>query len=256
MFNNSGTALVNTGTILLSGGAGGGGAYSLSSAGSILNVGSGHDILGKISGAGNVVFSGGIFSSADITGSVAVTGTTTVTGTHVEFLGPVQTGTMSNSGTVILGAGITLAVNGDYTQTSGATILNGATLQAHNVNINVGHLSGLGTITGNVTNSGTFDVGGSGTAGILSITGNYTQSSSGTLNIDIGGNTTGTQYDQLAISGSASLNGTLNVSFINGFAPASGSWTIITYSSHSGTFSTVHLPGFAVHYNAGNVTIS
>jgi hypothetical protein len=180
-----------------------------------------------------------------------------VTGTSVEFLAAAQSGAFSNTGTVTIGTGITLAVNGDYTQTSGATILNGATLQANNVNVNGGNLSGLGTIHANVTNSGTFDVGGAGTTGILSITGSYTQSSTGILDIEIGGNTARTQYDQLLIGGIASLNGTLNVSFINGFAPTSGSWTIIAYASHSGTFSTTSVPSpFSVHYHLVNVTIS
>jgi hypothetical protein len=257
LFNNSGTVHINSGTVLLSGGARGPGAYALGSATSTLNVGSGHDVLGKILGSGNVIFSGGVFSSADITSTYSVAGTTTVTGTNLEFLGAAQSGALTNTGSVTIGTGITLAVNGDYTQTTGTTLLNGGTLKATNVNINGGRLSGLGTISGNLMNSGTIDVGGSSTTGVLSVTGNYTQSASGILNVEIGGNSPGTQYDQLAIAGTASLNGTLNASFINGFSPKSGSWAIVTYMSHSGTFSTANVPfGFSVSYNAGNVTIS
>jgi hypothetical protein len=257
LFNNSGTVHINTGTILLSGGASGPGAYSLGSATSTLNVGSGHDVLGKILGSGNVVFSGGVFSSADVTSAYSVVGTTTVTGTNVEFLAAAQSGALSNTGSVTIATGITLAVNGNYTQTTGTTLLNGGTLKATNVNINGGRLSGLGTISGNLVNSGAIDVGGSGTTGVLSVTGNYTQSANGILNVEIGGNSPGTQYDRLAISGAASLNGTLNASFINSFAPKSGSWAIVTYASHTGTFSTANVPfGFSVSYNAGNVSIS
>jgi hypothetical protein len=257
LFNNTGTLTINSGTILLSGVVRGSGAYSVASATSTINIGSGHDILGKISGSGSVVFSGGIFSSADVSGQYSIVGTTTVTGTNVEFLAAAHSGALTNTGTVTIGTGITLTVVGNYTQTSGATILNGATLQATNVNINGGDLSGLGSIKANVTNAGTFDVGGSGTTGFLSITGNYTQSSGGVLNIEIGGNTTGTQFDQLAVTGIAALNGTLNVNFINGFAPTTGSWAILTYASHTGTFSTTHIPSpFTIHYNLANATIS
>ncbi len=39
--------------------------------------------------------------------------------------------------------------------------------------------------------------------GTLTITGDYTQTSAGTLAIEIGGVTAGTQFDQLAVSGVA-----------------------------------------------------
>jgi hypothetical protein len=163
---------------------------------------------------------------------------------------------------VTVGAGVTLAVAGAYTQSSGTTVLNGGTLHATAVNINAGTMSGLGTIIGNVTNSGTLDVGDSPnqtiqSVGILAIQGNYTQTSLGTLNIEIGGNVAGTQYDQLAITGSASLNGVLDVTFINGFHPLSGIWTILKYAKRSGTFATANVPpGHGVHYNPTSVTLS
>jgi outer membrane autotransporter protein len=69
-----------------------------------------------------------------------------------------------------------------------------------------------------VTNSGQLSPVGGGVAGRFTINGNYVQTASGVLNIDIGGYTPGDEYDQLVISGSASLNGTLNVFLIN-FTP-------------------------------------
>jgi hypothetical protein len=181
---------------------------------------------------------------------------------NVEFLTAANSGGFTNSGTVTVGAGVTLNVAGNFTQTGGTTSLNGATLQATSVNINGGTLSGLGTIIGNVTNAGVLDVGDSPnqttqSVGLLAIKGNYTQTSLGTLNIEIGGNIAGTQYDQLAITGSASLNGTLDVSFINGFHPLSGVWTLLKYASRSGMFATAHVPpGHGVHYNPTSVTLS
>lgn len=79
-----------------------------------------------------------------------------------------------------------------------------------------------GTITGNVFNHGTVSPGNS--AGILTIAGNYTQMAvagsdpAGNLFIELGGLAVGTQYDQLVVTGNASLNGSLNVAFINSFA--------------------------------------
>jgi hypothetical protein len=63
--------------------------------------------------------------------------------------------------------------------------------------------------------------------GTVFMDGNFTQNASGTLNIDIGGTTPGTQHDQLRVfngaaggTGNANLNGRLNVNFVNGFVPA------------------------------------
>src|SRR6185369_15708750 len=90
-----------------------------------------------------------------------------------------------------------------------------------------GTLGGVGTITGNVNNTG-----GSVTPGLspgkLNLVGDYTQAAGGDLNLEIGGLTAGTQHDQLTLtnpgSGSvdALLNGSLTVTLVNGFVPAIG----------------------------------
>ena len=56
--------------------------------------------------------------------------------------------------------------------------------------------------------------------------GNFTQSPTGSLKIDIGGTTPGTQHDQLRVfagtaagTGVATVAGSLNVNFVNGFVP-------------------------------------
>ena len=74
------------------------------------------------------------------------------------------------------------------------------------------------------------------TGGTLTVTDSYTQSSSGTLNIELGGTGAG-QFDQLNVSGAATLDGTLHVGFINGFIPAAGdSFRVLTFGSHSADF--------------------
>ena len=83
------------------------------------------------------------------------------------------------------------------------------------------------------------------------------------LNIDIGGTTAGTAFDQLKVSGSATLDGTVAVSLINGYAPAAGTTVpFLTYGSESGSFATVtdtnlhDSIGFSVSYDSGDAIIT
>ena len=151
----------------------------------------------------------------------------------------------SDSGTLTVGSG------SNFTASGGLTIQSGALLD------------GSGTITVNsstVTNSGTVNPGTVGGAGTLTITGNYRQMGSGTITLDIGGTTAGT-YDLLAVSGNASLAGTLNADTINGFSPSTGnSFSLLTYGSHSGTFSTLNYNlgsnGFLPAYGSTSFTLA
>ncbi len=169
--------------------------------------------------------------------------------------------TFTTTGTVNVTAG-TLDTAGAYTQTAGTTTLStGTTLgAATGVNIDGGVLSGVGTISGNLTNKGTVRPGGTGAAGTLTVTGNYTQTATGVLNIELGGTGAGT-FDVLAVGGVANLNGTLNVSLINGFNPANGNtFVVLTFASRSGTFSTMtglNLGGLELDpvFNANNLTL-
>ena len=77
-------------------------------------------------------------------------------------------------------------------------------------------------------------------AGLLTDTGGYTQNSSGSLDIGIGGTTSGTTYDALK-STTAVLGGTLNISELKSFVPTVGStFKILNFNSESGTFATVN----------------
>jgi hypothetical protein len=80
---------------------------------------------------------------------------------------------------------------------------------------------GSGTITANVTNSGLLSPGTT-SLGQLSINGNYTQNATGTLLIELGGLTQGTQYDWLNVSGQVQLDGKAAVEIVNGFVPGVG----------------------------------
>jgi hypothetical protein len=175
----------------------------------------------------------------------------------------------NNGGTVNVQSG-TLDVAGGYTQNTGtSTVAAGATLISssnHTVTINSGTLAGSGNIGSvssatNVVNGGTVSPGG-GTAGALTINGNYTQGSGGTLAIDLGGHTAGTQFDQLVVTGTATLAGTLSLTDINSFLPGNGdTYVIVTFASATGSFKTVNgsavTPsfGFAPAVNSKNVTL-
>jgi hypothetical protein len=109
------------------------------------------------------------------------------------------------------------------------------------LNLNGGSLFGTGTLGFGVVDASILTPADSKTsAGILSVSGTYHQNLGGALNIAIGGITAGTKFDQLNVTGAATLNGTLNLSLINGFVPAVGStFEILNASMVSGTFSTV-----------------
>ena len=126
---------------------------------------------------------------------------------------------MTVSGNVALGSGSSATA-------SAVTINNGGTLQ------------GGGTITANVTNSGTiYPSGVGGLGGTLTINGTYTQTSGGTLEIDVSGTSAG-QFDVLSASGTATLGGSLVVNFVNGYTPNSTVQTlnVVTDTSQSGAF--------------------
>jgi uncharacterized repeat protein (TIGR01451 family) len=142
----------------------------------------------------------------------------------------------TNSGTFRAAVG-TLYLLGSYTQTAGTTdVSSGATLKNSSaLAINGGSLTGSGTIDGSVINSAIVAPGTS--PGALTVTGSYTQTAAGALNIELGGTTPGTQYDQLNVTGAVTLDGTLNVSAINSFVPATGDvFQILGFGSRSGDF--------------------
>ncbi len=67
--------------------------------------------------------------------------------------------------------------------------------------------------------------------GMLSYIGNFVPSSTGVLDIQLGGLIAGTEYDQLNVTGNATLNGSLKVRVANGFVPSSGNSFIILNTS-------------------------
>jgi hypothetical protein len=70
------------------------------------------------------------------------------------------------------------------------------------------------------------------------------------LEAEIGGLVAGTEYDRLAVSGTATLDGTLDVSFSAGFCATMGdSFRVLAAGARTGTFSAINISG------AGNAVL-
>jgi uncharacterized repeat protein (TIGR01451 family) len=143
-----------------------------------------------------------------------------------------------------------------YTQNSGTTTLGPGAISVQSPNtfdMEGGVLNGGGTITGDVDNYGAVKPGTATTIGTITITGNFEMGAapgSGEVDIKIAGPSS---FDQLNISGTATLDATFNGSFINGYTPATGTttWPVITYAGHgTSQFATVNPPT----YYGGSVT--
>jgi hypothetical protein len=180
-------------------------------------------ILLANSSLGNFFSNGSVFNNA---GLVTVNGP----GASIGF-------SFVNSGTVTIGAGRSLNVGANYTQTDGLTTVDGTLTVNNTLFLNGGFLNGSGTINGNVVNAAEVDPGDS--PGVLTINGNYTQTGAGTLTIEIGGPNVGSGYDRLVVKGTATLAGAINIVLLNGFVPTAGtSFQVLTFFSHVGDFDT------------------
>ena len=130
--------------------------------------------------------------------------------------------------------------------TSGDIVVNqGATFRSFSpLTIQSGSVKGNGTIGGNVQIHGTISPGES--AGELTMDGNVMLFDDSHVLIELGGLTSTSQYDQISVTGSATLNGLLNIDLINGFLPLAGnSFDIFDWGSVSGKFATFDLPMLA-----------
>ena len=131
-------------------------------------------------------------------------------------------------------------------------------------NTGVFQIARSGAIAQNLGNNATFNNAGnlslSSTASIVTLGWAYNQSVAGTLNLKIGGTNAGTpQFDQFQCTGAATLGGRLNVSFIGGFLPVVGNnFAVMTYSSHTGSFSSVSTAGalMSKNYNPSNFILT
>ena len=105
-----------------------------------------------------------------------------------------------------------------------------------------------GAITLNVNNGGTVAPGLS--AGILNHLGDVNFNSGSALEIELGGLTPGTEHDQFIVDGNVTLDGSLVISFINGFSPEFNDLvTILSADSITGEFTNVEVQGFNGYFD-------
>ncbi len=151
----------------------------------------------------------------------------------------------SGSFTEIVFATGELHLSGEATVEPGADIVGGGTLG--NRTGSVLTLQHNATVDVPLRNAGELRIGNSpGRARVH----DFEQTATGLLEIELGGLIAGTQYDQLALrplSGIATLDGTLDVTLLGGFAPDAGDvFEILTAPGGvSGVFATESLPSLA-----------
>ncbi|MEQ1858731.1 MAG: FG-GAP-like repeat-containing protein [Chthoniobacteraceae bacterium] len=187
---------------------------------------------GSITGAGAVTLTGTSDFAVTASGAINLSGAITVPGTTTLAAGAMSDITLTNAGTSLAAVNI-----------SGGTLRLAGPLAATSVAIAGGaSLAGAGTIGGSVSSSGTVRPGGTGATGTLTINGSYTQDAGGTLEVEVGGTAAG-EFDVFDVNGTAMLGGTLSATLLGGFTPPAGTpYPVLTYSSASGSFTTVSTP--------------
>ncbi len=171
----------------------------------------------------------------DLTTNAATASLTLTGGASLTTSGP-----LVNRGTVTIGAGSKLTVPA-YTQIAGTTkILGGTLVAAGGVDIQGGAMRAFGTVQADLVNSGLLDLGE--LPATLSIQGNYTQAAGGTLTVKVAGAAT-SDYDRIAVAGTATLAGTLVATLGSGFGPKVGqAFPVLTYAGLAGAFGAIVVP--------------
>jgi hypothetical protein len=223
-------SLTNTGTILSDPGNGGSRTIGaqLNNQGGTIDV----DQALAINKADAAHFSNGYIDLTDANLTVTQTGTSP---------------TFTHHGTIQLAAGRMLTVaGGTFTNVTGDPS---------------GTIQGPGTLnvsTTAFTNFANLNPG----SGTLSITGNYTQNAVNGGSNFVMTNTGCVSHGVVAVSGTVALDGALNVSLNDCLPVLNAEFTIMTFASSTGTFTTTNLPdlstfGFQwqVQYNATNVKL-
>ncbi|HWL94972.1 MAG TPA: hypothetical protein VNT79_15740, partial [Phycisphaerae bacterium] len=192
-------------------------------------------------------------------GAIHITAGTTT------FSQGVPTPTFTNSGMidVLAGANLRIVGGGTYVQTSGATQVDGGMeLSGTAFEIQAGDLAGSGTVTSNVVvnNSGGVAAPGN-SAGTLTINAVYSAGAASSYEVELGG-LAPAQFDRLLLSGTAALNGTIDVATIDSFVPFYGNtFIVMTFPSRTGAFANrVFQPlggglAFRTRHNPTNVTV-
>ena len=123
-----------------------------------------------------------------------------------------------NQGVLEIGAGTTLGHH--FNQASGSTLFTDSVssiLYGGQLCFDGGELRGAGQVFGDVISNSSIKPGSG--IGRLVINGSLFQLPDGVIDIEIGGRSIG-EFDSIRIQGSATLNGSIQISLVNGFKPA------------------------------------
>jgi hypothetical protein len=170
----------------------------------------------------------------------------------------------------------TLAVNSSFLFNDATTSLtnNGVINLATNRKLDIGAASFVNVVGGTIAGDGELDVDSTtaaihagtlapgSSAGKLTVRGTLPLSPTANIAIEIGGITRTVAYDWLAVTGSATLTGTLDITLINGYEPEIGdTFTIVTCGSCVGAFETINGveigngKRFDTVYNGGDIQL-
>jgi photosystem II stability/assembly factor-like uncharacterized protein len=264
--NNFGTIQANLGNSYINGAlTTNSGSFIIVNATSmtILGIGSSFTNNGTITLTATTTVDQGYLIVASGTGTLTNVGSITVTGTgtlyrylqaqldnkgSITASGPLHidssTANQSNSGIIDIGASSALT-HTTFTNTGFINFAPGTYLTVNSgtfTNAPTGSLRGLATLdvaAATFSNAGKLFPGGNTNIGTFYVTGALPQTATSVTNIElgVGGN------DLIAVTGVATVAGTLNVSLLGGLDPPLGTvYPILTYSSKTGSFATTNLP--------------
>jgi uncharacterized protein with beta-barrel porin domain len=187
-------------------------------------IGDATSIQGNVANSGALTFNQ--TSDGTYNGVISGTGTFTKTGGGTLTISQMQTYT----GATAIDAG-TLLVDGSLASSSGVTVASGATL------------GGSGTVASTtISNGGMLSPGAPNSIGTLNVSGNLVLASAATYLVQVNA---GGGSDKTAVSGAATLGGTLQVTAAAGNYSFNQSYVILTAGNISGTFSDAELNGFS-----------
>jgi autotransporter-associated beta strand protein len=228
----------------------------------------GSEVLGSMGGAGTVNLAAGSVTlgassgSSSFSGIIAGAGGLIKSGASTQTLSAANTyagetiikeGTLALSGSgKIASAKVTVGDAGSSGAVLDALALaNGLTIAANQT------LGGVGTIKGTTTIQGVLAPGNS--TGILNNIGNVSFEAGSSFNMELGGTTAGTNYDQLNVTGSVSLAGLLSVS-MGTYVPTNGDMFFIIANDSAdaiaGVFSNAATDGSTYTFGSQQFKIS
>jgi T5SS/PEP-CTERM-associated repeat protein len=256
--------------------AGGNGTFTLTDTGSLFTVrrkvafgfrGTGTGVVSAGATAQSVTVGIGLFGGSN--GSLTITGAgSTWTNAGAMYVGGLPVLSAGGTGQLMVQDGATLRVATNFFVGDGGSVSGNGRIAVGSGDFGAPgtlRISAGGMLTGSEHVSMQIIVGTGGrlapgsSPGLLALD-SFQQEAGGSLNIEIGGTSAGTGFDQVQVSGAAILGGALNVRLIDGFTPSVGqTFRILTAASVTGNFSSISEPsnaGISVSQDATGVTVT